>query len=98
MQRRPVALAFGFLTTMLQRPQPELLDSVPHAAESPRAVVEPIVLVVSVEPPGQIRLLVANRVVPVCLDPAFDLTYKALAPFMLGFRATVTRPRRVFVR
>jgi hypothetical protein len=46
-QRCPVALAFGFLTAVLQRPEPELLDSVPHAAESARAVIEPIVLVVA---------------------------------------------------
>src|SRR5712691_7657474 len=78
-QRCPVALAFGFLTAVRQRPEPELLDSVPHAAESARAVVEPIVLVVSVEPPRQICLLLANGVVPMYLDPRFDLANKALA-------------------
>src|SRR5712691_5930138 len=78
-QRCPVALAFGFLTAVLQRPEPELLDSVPHAAESARAVVEPIVLVVAVELPRQSRLLVANWVVPVYPDPRLDLAYKAFA-------------------
>src|SRR5438132_711385 len=77
MQRCPVALAFGFLTAVLQRPQPELLDSVPHTAEGKRAVVEPIVLVVAVELPRQSGLLLANRVVSVCLDPGLDLANKA---------------------
>src|SRR5438309_1510612 len=62
---------------MLQRPEPELLDSIPHAAESARAVMEPVVLVVTVELPRQICLLLANRVVPVCLDPRFNLADKA---------------------
>src|SRR5712692_3221268 len=68
-QRCPVALAFGFLTTVLQRPKPELLDSVPHTAERAGAVAEPIVLVVALKLPCQICLLLPNRVVPVCLDP-----------------------------
>src|SRR5260370_10975978 len=64
---------------MLQRPEPELLDSVPHAAESARAIVEPIVLIVAVELLRQGGLLLANRVVPVRLDPRLDLANKAFA-------------------